>query len=73
MIPDPQFVTVLGDNDGHARWLACIDSDDVMSAYRQGGIYLLVTLTPDGEIYLSTKPGREWNCTWAPPLQAERA
>ena len=44
----PKFITVMGDHDGHARWVAPIDCTDVMSAYRQGGVHLLVTLDQEG-------------------------
>jgi hypothetical protein len=73
VIGDPKFVTVLADYDGFARWLCHMDGTDIMAAYRQGGVHLLVTLSPDGEITLATKPGREWSCSWAPPTTAERA
>jgi hypothetical protein len=28
---------------------------------------------PEGELEVATKPGNEWNCTWTPPVQVERA
>lgn len=73
VIPDPKFITILADQDGFARWLVRLDTADIMAAYRQGGIHLLVTMYPEGELEVATKPGNEWNCTWTPPVQVERA
>ena len=36
----PQFVTVMADHDGHARWIATLDATDIMNAYRTRGLYL---------------------------------
>ena len=72
MLADPKFVTVLADNDNHARWIASIDATDVMQAYRTGGIHLLVTLNQEGEITVAFKPGRHWEATWSPPITLER-
>ena len=71
-IPDPKFVTILADNDGHARYVASIDATDVMNAYRQGGVFLLVTLDPEGNATVAFKPGRHWEATWSPPITLER-
>ena len=68
----PQFITVMADHDGHARWVGTIDATDIMNAHRTGGIYLLVTLDKEGNATVSFKPGREWSTTWSPPITVER-
>lgn len=73
MIPDPKFITLLADDDGCARWLVHLDTTDIMAAYRQGGVHLLLTMWPEGEINIATKPGRHWQCTWSPPVELPRA
>lgn len=73
MIPDPKFITIMADNDGFARWLIHLDTTDIMDAYRQGGIHLLVTMYPEGELEIATKPGRHWQATWSPPTELHRA
>jgi hypothetical protein len=69
---DPTFITILANNDKHARWTASIDCTDVMNAYRTGGIYLLATLNEEGELTVAFKPGRQWDATWSPPIQLNR-
>jgi hypothetical protein len=71
-IADPKFATVLADQDGHSRWIGHIDATDIMNAYRTGGIHLLVTLNPEGDITVAFKPGRHWQTTWSPPITLER-
>lgn len=71
-VTDPKFVTILADYDNHARWVAHIDTTDVMEAYRNGGIHLLVTLNAEGEIVVAFKPGRHWDATWSPPITLDR-
>lgn len=68
----PKFITVMGDHDGHARWVAHIDCTDVMSAYRQGGVHLLVVLDQEGNVTVAFKPGRHWEASWSPPITLER-
>ncbi len=68
----PQFITVMADHDGHARWVGAIDATDVMNAYRQGGVYLLITLNQEGDATVAFKPGRDWSATWSPPITLER-
>ena len=68
----PKFITVMGDHDGHARWVASIDATDVMNAYRTGGIYLLVTLDQEGNLQVAFKPGRHWEASWSPPISLDR-
>jgi hypothetical protein len=68
----PQFITVMGDHDGHARWVAPIDATDVINAYRTGGIYLLVTLDREGNLQVAFKPGRHWEASWSPPISLDR-
>ena len=68
----PKFITVMGDHDGHARWVAPIDATDVVNAYRTGGIYLLVTLDQEGKLQVAFKPGRHWEASWSPPISLER-
>ena len=68
----PKFITVMGDNDGHARWIASVDATDVMDAYRNGGIFLLVTLDEEGHVTVAFKPGRHWEASWSPPITLER-
>ena len=68
----PKFITVMGDHDGHARWVAPIDATDVVNAYRTGGIYLLVTLDQEGNLQVAFKPGRHWEASWSPPISLER-
>ena len=68
----PQFITVMADHDGHARWIATLDSTDIMNAYRTAGIHLLVTLNPEGDVTVAFKPGRHWQTTWSPPITLER-
>lgn len=66
---DPQFLTVLADHDGHARWVATIQN------YDTGGksVAVLITLFSDGTIHLATKPGQDLDCTWSPPAEADRS
>jgi hypothetical protein len=71
-ITDPKFATVLADSDGNSRWVGHVDATDVMAAYRQGGVHLLVTLDPEGNITVAFKPGRHWEATWSPPITLER-
>lgn len=72
-IPDaPTTVTILADSDGHARWLSHLSGYDIMEAAQNGGIYLLVTLDPEGSIQIATKPGNKWEATWSPPAQLQR-
>jgi len=71
-IADPKFVTVLGDHDNHARWITHTDVTDIMDAYRQGGVHILVTLNAEGAITIAFKPGRHWEATWSPPITLER-
>ena len=68
----PKFITVMGDNDGHARYVATIDATDVMNAYRQGGVFLLVTIDQEGNATAAFKPGRHWEASWSPPITLER-
>lgn len=68
----PKFVTLLADGDGHARYVATVDATDVMNAYRQGGVFLLVTLDPEGNATVAFKPGRHWEASWSPPITLER-
>lgn len=68
----PKFITVMGDNDGHARWVAQIDAIDVMNAYRTGGVFLLVCLDEEGNLFVGFKPGRQWEASWSPPITLER-
>ena len=68
----PKFITVMGDHDGHARWVAPIDATDVTNAYRTGGIYLLVTLDQEGNLQVAFKPGRHWEASWSPPISLDR-
>ena len=72
MIPDPKFVTLMADNDGHTRFVASIDPTDIMNAYRTGGIHILVTLDPEGNATIAFKPGRAWDATWTPPITLQR-
>ena len=71
-ITDPKFATVLADHDGYSRWICHTDATDIMSAYRQGGVHILVTLDPEGQITVAFKPGRHWEATWSPPITLER-
>ena len=68
----PKFITVMGDHDGYARWVASIDATDVINAYRTGGIYLLVTLDQEGNLQVAFKPGRHWEASWSPPISLDR-
>ena len=68
----PKFITIMGDNDGHARWVGQIDCTDVMNAYRTGGVYLLVCLDEEGNLFVGFKPGRSWEASWSPPITLER-
>lgn len=72
-VPDaPTTVTVLADTDGHARWVAHLTGYDILQAAQNEGIYLLVTLDPDGLIQIATKPGNAWDATWSPPAEMKR-
>ncbi len=72
-VPDaPTTVTVLADYDGHARWVAHLSGYDIMDAATTKGIYLLVTLDPEGSIQIATKPGNAWDSTWSPPAEMNR-
>lgn len=71
-IADPKFVTVLADHDNHARWITHTDCTDILNAYRQGGVHILVTLNAEGELTIAFKPGRHWEATWSPPITLER-
>jgi hypothetical protein len=44
-----------------------------MYAQRNGGVFVLVTVAPDGSASLAFKPGNDRWCTWSPPVDAERA
>lgn len=72
-IPDaPTTVTVLADTDGHARWVAHLTGYDILESAHNGGVYLLVTLDPEGCIQVATKPGNAWDSTWSPPVEVQR-
>lgn len=71
-ISDPTFISVLADRDGHARWVARINTHDIMQASDHQGIYILVVLAEDGTLQVATKPGNGWEATWSPPLDVER-
>jgi hypothetical protein len=43
-----------------------------MDAATTKGIYLLVTLDPEGSIQIATKPGNAWDSTWSPPAEMNR-
>jgi hypothetical protein len=73
VISDPIFTTLLADHDGFARFVAFTDATDVMYAQRNGGVFVLVTVAPDGSASLAFKPGNDRWCTWSPPVDAERA
>ena len=73
MIHDPTFVTLLADSDGFSRFVAFTDATDVMYAQRNGGVFVLVTVGPDGSASLAFKPGNDRYCSWSPPVDAERA
>jgi hypothetical protein len=72
MIHDPQFLTMLADSDGHARFVAQVDATDVMYAHRNGGVFVLVQIAPDGSASLAFKPGCDYGCSWSPPVMTER-
>ena len=72
-VPDaPHTVTVLADSDGHSRWVAHLSGYDILDAAKSGGIFLLVTLDPEGLITVATKPGNAWEATWSPPTMVFR-
>jgi hypothetical protein len=72
-VPDaPTTVTVLADYDGHARWVTHLSGYDIMDAATTKGIYLLVTLDPEGSIQIATKPGNAWDSTWSPSVEVQR-
>lgn len=68
----PQFITVMADHDGHARWVGTLDATDIMNAHRTGGIYLLVTLDKEGNATVAFKPGNDFSTTWSPPVEVNR-
>jgi hypothetical protein len=70
--PDPQFITVMADQDGHARWVGAINATDVMQAHRTGGVFILVLLDAEGRVFLGFKPGGHWESAWSPPITLER-
>lgn len=69
---EPQFLTLLADSDQIVRYFAHVNSTDVMNAHRNGGIFLLVTVHPDGNASVAFKPGNTLHCTWSPPHWLER-
>jgi len=72
-IPDaPTTTTILADTDGHSRWLTHLSGYDIMDAATTKGIYLLVTLDPEGNLQVATKPGNAWDSTWSPPVEVQR-
>lgn len=73
MIHDPTFVTLLADSDGFSRFVAFTDATDVMYAQRNGGVFVLVMVGPDGSASLAFKPGNDRWCSWSPPVDTERA
>ena len=72
-VPDaPITCTVLADYDGHSRWVAHLSGYDIMDAATTKGIYLLVTLDPEGMITVATKPGNAWDSTWSAQAEMNR-
>ena len=69
--PDPQFITVMADQDGHARWVGAINATEVMQANRYG-VYILVLLDAEGRVCIGFKPGGHWESAWSPPITLER-
>jgi hypothetical protein len=69
--PDPQFITVMADQDGHARWVGAINATEVMQANRYG-VYILVLLDAEGRVCIGFKPGGHWESAWSPPIKLER-
>jgi hypothetical protein len=43
-----------------------------MNAYRTGGVFILVTIDPEGGATVAFKPGRHWEASWSPPITLER-
>jgi hypothetical protein len=69
--PDPRFITVMADQDGHARWVGAINATEVMQANRYG-VYILVLLDAEGRVCIGFKPGGHWESAWSPPIPLER-
>lgn len=63
---DPKFITIMADYDGFARWVVKVRNADTHDIALQ----VLIVLDEDGNIALATRPTSE--CTWSPPLIAER-
>lgn len=64
---NPQFVTVLADNDRHARWVARICNHD--TGYKD--VELLIVLDPEGDVVVASRPWPS-TCTWSPPIDGAR-
>ena len=65
---DPRFITILGDYDSHARWVARIQNTDT----KHVAVDVLIVLAADGTVTVATRPANQSDCTWAPPIDAER-
>lgn len=64
---DPNFVTVLADMDGFARWVVRFSNFDTGNR----PIELLIVLHPDGDVNIATRP--PWDSvSWSPPYDAQR-
>ena len=65
---DPQFVTVLADMDQHCRWVARVRTHDT----GEKEFDLLIVLDPDGNVSVATRPWTNPECSWTPPIIANR-
>jgi len=67
-VSEPNFTTVLADQDRFCRWVATVNHSDVGGA----NVDVLVTLEPDGSVSVATRPTSCPQFSWSPPFRAER-
>ncbi len=67
-LSEPQFVTVLADMDKHCRWVAHVRTHDT----GEKEFDLLIVLDAEGNITVATRPWAHPECSWTPPIIANR-
>lgn len=65
---EPKFVTVLADIDNFCRWVAHVRTHDT----GEKQFDLLIVLDSDGNIDVATRPSLHPECSWSPPIIANR-
>jgi hypothetical protein len=65
---EPQFCTMLADNDGFCRWVVTLRNYDTGDK----AVDLLITLHSDDGLTIATRPPSDSSCTWSPPTYPTR-